>query len=227
MPFPTKIESATLEYFPIRGRAEPIRLMLEDHGVSYSDLFVTDGVKWEADKTDYNNYPFNQIPIFHVNGKKIAQQDAILRYITKVTGKKELSLEDETISDMLAISVEDLNRMYTGANYSDDHVTQYTTLLNTTVPKVFAQYEHLLGRLSGANPPTFIEGPNPAFAEYTLFHLVEAIMTLQPSALGKSPRLLAWFEAFSQRKGIRAFVDSERRLELINFNTNGQKKILE
>lgn len=69
--------------------------------------------------------------------------------------------------------------------------------------------------------------PQPAFAEYTLFHLVEAITTLQPSALGKSPRLLAWFEAFGQRKGIRAFIDSERRQKLINYNANGQKKLLD
>lgn len=34
--------------------------MLEDHGVSYSELPVHDEAKWEAAKMDYNSYPFNQ-----------------------------------------------------------------------------------------------------------------------------------------------------------------------
>jgi hypothetical protein len=34
--------------------------MLEDYGISYSELLVDDEAKWEAAKMDYNNYPFNQ-----------------------------------------------------------------------------------------------------------------------------------------------------------------------
>jgi hypothetical protein len=40
------------------------------------------------------------VPILRVNGKILAQQDAILRYITKAVGAREQNLEDETITDM-------------------------------------------------------------------------------------------------------------------------------
>lgn len=40
------------------------------------------------------------VPILCVNGKILAQQDAILRYITKAVGAREQNLEDETITDM-------------------------------------------------------------------------------------------------------------------------------
>jgi hypothetical protein len=57
--------------------------------------------------------------------------------------------------------------------------------------------------------------------------MVEALTTLQPSALAKTPRLTAWFEAFGQRKGIRAYATSGRRYEQFLGNSNGKYKILD
>jgi hypothetical protein len=109
-----------------------------------------------------------------------------------------------------------------------------------------SQFEHLLNRLPLASPPAFIEGSHvsssfyrqrhcltgtplsqPCFAEYTLFHLLVAITTLQPTALDKLVRLKAWFSAFGQRKGIRAYIESDRRPNRINGTDNGQNKIMD
>jgi hypothetical protein len=60
-----------------------------------------------------------------------------------------------------------------------------------------------------------------------LFHLVEAITTLRPSALENTPRLKAWFAAFGQRAGIRAYIESERRSKSFYGRPNRQSKIMD
>jgi hypothetical protein len=144
-------------------------------------------------------------------------------------------------------------------------VEQFTTLLTTTVPKVFgcvvmghvvrkmrsSDYTGCPGNTStysivspppplppSSRAPTYTSPSprpehvsrarrlqQPCFPEYTLFYLVEAITTLQPSALDRTPRLQAWFTAFAQRKGIAAYRASGRRAEMFNGNTNGQSKL--
>jgi hypothetical protein len=144
-------------------------------------------------------------------------------------------------------------------------VEQFTTLLTTTVPKVFgcvvmgyvvremrsSDYTCCSGNTStysaaslppllppSSRAPTYASPASrlspdsrprrlqqPCFPEYTLFYLLEAITTLQPSALDRTPRLQAWFAAFAQRKGIAAYRASGRRAEMFNGNTNGQSKL--
>jgi len=71
-----------LTYFPIPGRAEPIRCLcvandiaFEDHRVNFPD--------WPALKP---SVPFGAIPILTVDGKVIAASNAILRYFGKQCG---------------------------------------------------------------------------------------------------------------------------------------------
>jgi hypothetical protein len=67
----------------------------------------------------------------------------------------------------------------------------------------------------------------PCFPEYTLFYMLEALLTLKPSVLDRTPRLQAWFAAFAQRKGIAAYRARSSRAEMFSLNTNGQSKILD
>jgi hypothetical protein len=56
--------------------------------------------------------------------------------------------------------------------------------------------------------------------------MLEALLTLKPSVLDRTPRLQAWFAAFAQRKGIAAYRARSSRAEMFSLNTNGQSKIL-
>lgn len=74
--------SYKLTYFPIKGLAEPIRLLLSYGGVEFEDdrFNVEDWPKLKP------SMPFGQVPVLEVDGKKIHQSIAICRYLGKQFG---------------------------------------------------------------------------------------------------------------------------------------------
>eukprot|EP00928_Gymnodinium_smaydae_P055239 TRINITY_DN38833_c0_g1_i1.p1 TRINITY_DN38833_c0_g1~~TRINITY_DN38833_c0_g1_i1.p1 ORF type:complete len:333 (+),score=64.88 TRINITY_DN38833_c0_g1_i1:1-999(+) len=70
----------TLKYFPIAGRAEPIRLALVVGKVRYYDHRIS-GHEWEEKHKKLA--PFGQVPILQVGTRIISQTKAILRYVGK------------------------------------------------------------------------------------------------------------------------------------------------
>lgn len=73
----------TLKYFPITGRAEPIRLALHLGKHKYKDERINT-TQWQDMKQDM---PWQQLPVLVLSGptRTIAQTKAILRYIGKLT----------------------------------------------------------------------------------------------------------------------------------------------
>lgn len=73
----------TLKYFPIAGRAEPIRLALLLGKFDYEDRRLTNE-DWKSEKGK-PSAPYRQLPVLIVDGKPLAQTKAILRYIGKLS----------------------------------------------------------------------------------------------------------------------------------------------
>ncbi|EGZ28034.1 hypothetical protein PHYSODRAFT_472264 [Phytophthora sojae] len=71
-----------LMYFPLQGRAEPIRLAFFIGGVEFEDKRLSFD-EFEKVKSEL---PFNQLPVLEVDGEAISQSLAILRYAGNLTG---------------------------------------------------------------------------------------------------------------------------------------------
>ncbi|GMT15471.1 hypothetical protein PFISCL1PPCAC_6768 [Pristionchus fissidentatus] len=89
-----------LTYFHLRARGEPIRMMfaiagvpLEDHRVEFQD--------WK-DVSKSASTPFSALPMLEVDGVKIAQTLAILRYISRETGYAGPDNLSAALADSLA-----------------------------------------------------------------------------------------------------------------------------
>ena len=71
-----------LTYFDFKGRAEPSRLALHIGGVAFED----ERLSREQFGQIKASLPFQQVPILTVDGKVVAQSEAILRYVGILSG---------------------------------------------------------------------------------------------------------------------------------------------
>ena len=90
-----------LIYFNLMGRAETVRLILAQAGVSYEDKRIKKE-EWPALKA---SLPMGQLPVLEVDGKTIGQSMAIARYCAKrfgLAGKDELegALADQAVDQV-------------------------------------------------------------------------------------------------------------------------------
>uniref|UniRef100_A0A914VP22 glutathione transferase n=1 Tax=Plectus sambesii TaxID=2011161 RepID=A0A914VP22_9BILA len=96
--------SFKLFYFPLRGRAESIRLLFAHAGVQFTDERIPRD-QWPAMK---EQMPLKQVPVLEVDGKvRIAQSTAILRYLAHQFGMAGKSPLDEARVDMLGEAIQD------------------------------------------------------------------------------------------------------------------------
>jgi glutathione S-transferase len=75
--------SVTLKYFDIRGKAEPIRLLLEETQVAYRDVRVT-AEQWARQKND-TRILFGQLPLLIDGDMNIVQSYGIMVHINATT----------------------------------------------------------------------------------------------------------------------------------------------
>lgn len=88
-----------LTYFPIRGLAEQIRLLLIDNKIEFEDDRIKSGT-WQDIKSQFVRSMrfspcsnvitfqiFDQVPCLYDNGKAIAQTGAIMRHLGRKHGK--------------------------------------------------------------------------------------------------------------------------------------------
>jgi len=81
-PPPPKVpKSIVLKYFPIAGRAEPIRLAMMLGNLRYVDQRIP-GPEWE--EKHKASMPYGQVPVLVVDGRNVCQTKAILRYVGKI-----------------------------------------------------------------------------------------------------------------------------------------------
>jgi len=92
-------------YFPIKGRAEPIRYMLAHAGQKFDDVRWTMTDEWPKHKTEM---PFGQVPVLEYKGYKLAQTKAICRFLGNQLNLHADSHLEAAKLDMLADRTDDL-----------------------------------------------------------------------------------------------------------------------
>ncbi|KAH7720958.1 GST-36 protein [Aphelenchoides avenae] len=100
-------EKYKLYYTTLRGRAEPIRMILHYAKQTFEEVQFPLGVQGAMD-----SMPFKMVPVLEVTKENdevltLAQTTAILRYVGKKFGLFADSLDDQAICDMYAEFIQD------------------------------------------------------------------------------------------------------------------------
>ncbi|KAK2712883.1 hypothetical protein QYM36_011548 [Artemia franciscana] len=129
-----------LTYFNLRAKGEPIRLILAYGNIQYEDNRI-EFSDWPALKP---KTPFGQLPVLEVDGKPLAQSNAIARFLAKQCNLMPATDWEQAQADELADLANDIFTMTRPVNLvlvRDDAKRQ------SAIPEVLASLAPLLDKV--------------------------------------------------------------------------------
>jgi len=226
-----------LFYWPgIQGRGEFVRLALEDAGAAYDHVARGSGgidkmmamMKGKSGNLGEKRPPF--APPFLKSGRLVIAQVAnILFYLGP---RLKLSPRDEasrlwlhqlqlTVTDFVKEVHDTHHPIATGLYYDDQkpEAKQYAqSFLKERVPKYLGYFEKVLEKSGGP----FVLGRKATYIDLSMFQLIEGLRYAFPTAMRrierKVPKVVDVRDRVAKRKGIKAYLASDRR---IAFNEDG------
>eukprot|EP00002_Diphylleia_rotans_P033704 TRINITY_DN7193_c0_g2_i1.p1 TRINITY_DN7193_c0_g2~~TRINITY_DN7193_c0_g2_i1.p1 ORF type:complete len:223 (+),score=47.97 TRINITY_DN7193_c0_g2_i1:58-726(+) len=218
-------DTIELCYFPIRGRAEVLRLVLADSDARYTEAPLSD---WSTLRTDIQRFPFSQVPQLSISGDRFVQSKAILRHLGRIFDLYGDSVRQQTYIDMLIDGEEDWRQIYVRTIYGnyDALITPY---LESQLPLWLDRFERLLTSTdfhskdlhqAEEQKPYFL-GSRISIIDYLIFDALDNNIRLQSDCLANYPRLAALHEAVKARPRIAEYIASPKRHPQVNANGKG------
>ena len=178
----------TLTYFDVRGRAEPIRLLLNLAAVPFEDVGLTYD-QWGAHRA---TAPQGQLPYLteSVDGvaTEIPQTMAIVRHLARVHGLDGRDERERLRADVAAETALDLRVPHAQLRFSpawNDDAAR-AKFAAEVVPTHLARLDRRLG-----DAPWFASEA-PTYADVVVFDVLNRLLVTWPEILAAHPRLAAF-----------------------------------
>ncbi|XP_077107278.1 glutathione S-transferase P 1-like [Ranitomeya variabilis] len=197
----------TLTYFPVRGRAEGIRLLLADQWVSWTDNEMLKGT-WLSGKNDLKKKAvFGQLPRLQHGDFVLYQTNAILRYLGRIYGINGSNSQESALIDMVNDGVEDLRQKY-GYLILFEYETGKEKYIKD-LPNHLSAFERILS--NNSNGTKFLVGDKISYADYNLLDALHCHLDLDPKCLASFPLLSEYEERVASRPKLSQYLKSEKR----------------
>ncbi|MEZ5739081.1 MAG: glutathione S-transferase family protein [Burkholderiaceae bacterium] len=194
-----------LHYFAGRGRAETTRWMLAANGIAFTNVAIdTPGAL--AVLRASGRLPFDQLPLLEIDGLRISQTTALVRYLAR---RGDLYGDDATDAlwcDMIAGVAADLVEPAITAAFMPTPAIALQGL-RQRVDKFCPRLEQRLA----ANGGKFIAARRLTFADIVLGEALSAHVELAPDMLDDYPLLAGLQQAIVRLPGIAAYLNSPQR----------------
>ena len=82
---PSAKHTIEIEYFPVYGRAEPVKMMMAYYCIPFTEKCIT-GEEWGALKANKDLYAFGCLPVAVVDGCRLGQTRSQMRMIACQAG---------------------------------------------------------------------------------------------------------------------------------------------
>jgi len=210
----------TLIYFPARGRAEVIRLVLAEAGIDYQEHPVGKGTPPQDGRpTDFaalkasGALPFEAVPVWEEpGGLRLAQSLAIANHLARAHGLGGRTPVETAQCDQWLGAVEDaraeLRKL--AAAPAEQRAALREELRSATLPRWLGWLDRLLR--SNRDGVGFAVGEGVTVADLALWYLLEMVRDNGfGEAIDRYPALVAFAGRISARPRIAAWLASPRR----------------
>ena len=207
-----------LHYFPLYGRAEVLRIAMKYFEMDYEEEVVTTA-KWPALKHS-GVYEFQQLPMLEIEGKRLIQTSAILRYLCQTHFAYSTSPDQiAQIEAIVELRAEILD--YTLPLLLQGKLAETKTWYETQMPTLyFPMIERLLESNVVGQGKHFV-GSSVTMADFAMFGFgFDAFQRPETADLGAkfapiAPRFFAFLGTFREEKeGLRRYMSEPKNKPL-------------
>jgi len=213
-------DKLSLLYFPIRGRAEAIRLVLEDSKTPYDDKYPEN---WDEKEKPAGitsgDIPFGQVPSIKDGDFPLVQSNAILRYLGRKLGLYGQSITEQALIDEVMDEAEDVRVAYAFLIYRDKLEAKAKEKHQQSQDTRLTYLEKFISKNEGGK--RYLVGKDFTIADASWFEVLDVHLKIFPSLLDKFPLLKGYYARVASRPNIAAYVSSGRRLKKVNNNGLG------
>ena len=211
----------TLHYWPIRGRAEPIRLTMVLAGLNWKEVHYTDEMMTETKKlAGTAASPFGQWPLLSEDGQIFCQTHAIVKYLGRKYNMYGSTKLQDYFVDSLLVGIEALRMKYSEAknvenksealkSFEEKHLNPSTK----TGVNAGAHMAYLDGYLQRSKTSWAAGGQDLSIADIFLFNLYDMLRTKFQHLPSLYPKIEEHHQSFSRIQSVKEFLVSNKRFD--------------
>jgi glutathione S-transferase len=195
-----------LTYFNVRGKAESIRLLLEDQNIPYKENRYTP----EEWKTVKPTLPFKQLPLYEEreNNIYIVQTQAILRYLGRKHDLYGVTENDRIRCDILQEAILDAREELIKLFADKEFEMKRDRFKNEFLPN---RMERLNTFFEKNRSVEFSVGSKTTYVDYLLWVYLDYVRAFSLPTLQGFDSLYQFKMNLEKRKGVAEYLKSDRR----------------
>jgi glutathione S-transferase len=194
-----------LTYFDVRGRAEVVRLILEETGTAYREKRVS-MAEWPALKP---TLPFAQLPTYEEGELFIVHSHAIYRHLARVHNLYGSNEQEHVRCDLVEETFVDAQSNVSGFYWHPEFAKQRAEYEATALPDLLGRLQRLLEQNNNGNG--YWVGSHLTYVDFCAWHLLDYVRPFSQRTLDRFEKLNAFKQRIEARPRIAAYLRSERR----------------
>eukprot|EP01095_Lingulamoeba_sp_RSL-Kostka_P004800 TRINITY_DN16018_c0_g1_i1.p1 TRINITY_DN16018_c0_g1~~TRINITY_DN16018_c0_g1_i1.p1 ORF type:complete len:266 (-),score=85.19 TRINITY_DN16018_c0_g1_i1:134-931(-) len=210
-------DNLTLTYFNLRGRGEPIRLLLHYHDIDFTDKRLSyDEFLQEKEKRIYTDFKFGQLPHLQNGKSSVVQMMAILDHLERSIHNCPIENEESrSLKYQYALALEDIRKKYGAIAYSSapDRESLLENFIEKTLPTQLDFFERILVNNGGFyGKGDFLVGDSLSYVDILLYDLLTTFhhSSVDPNCLKNFPMLKSFKSNLDNNKNIKEYSESDQ-----------------
>ncbi|XP_038044112.1 glutathione S-transferase A4-like [Patiria miniata] len=206
----TMASKTKLVYFKGRGKGELIRLTLAAAGVEFDDVFLTEPEQLEKLRED-GDLLFMQVPLLEIDGLKLVQSGAIIRYLAHKHNMMGKTPEEQAMVDMLFEGSRDFINLGFGSVVFKATEEEKQQTLDLIKSKAKGRYLPIFEKVYKKSTSGFLVGDSLTLADIAWLEVLLWLHEIEPQFAISFPGVAAFTNKISSLPNVSAFLYGPQR----------------